>query len=350
MRYVRLGRTGLTVSTLACGTHIKPFSQEECDGMFNYALDRGINVIVTSAAYLTAEAKISRAVGHRRDEFVIATTTDYRDALEVGKEVDRSLGIFNTDHIDIYQIGAIHRRPEDLDRVLRPDGALHALQRAKKAGKIDHIGVTGHRSDVVAKAIATDQFDTALFIFNWAQKYALADLIPLAKEHDVGLMAIRPLQGGAFVNQVRKALRFVLCSPVDVAVTGMYTPAEIDANVRMAEPPCTPEEWGMLLAEADALEASGCHRCDYCMRIHDERPSWLSLERETICPHGIPISTLLSLHYYRARYGLPPSEELRWREAVEQAQICDDCQQCEVHCPYSIPIASLVHEAVDCTS
>jgi len=346
---VRLGRTGLTVSTLACGTHIKPFSQEECDVFFNYALDRGINVIVTSAAYLTAEAKISRAVGHRRDDFVIATTTDYRDALEVGKEVDRSLGIFDTDHIDIYQIGAIHRRSDDLDRVLKPDGALRALQRAKKEGKIDHIGVTGHRSDVVAKAIATDQFDTALFIFNLAQKYALTGLIPLAKEHDVGLMAIRPLQGGALVNQVRKALRFVLCSPVDVAVTGMYTPAEIDANVRMAEPPCTPEEWAALLAEADSLEASGCHRCDYCMRIHDERPSWLSLERETICPHGIPISTLLSLHYYRARYGLPPSEEQRWREAVEQAKICDDCKRCEARCPYSIPIASLVHDAIDCT-
>jgi predicted aldo/keto reductase-like oxidoreductase len=338
------------VSTLACGTHIKPFSQEECDVFFNCALDRGINVIVTSAAYLTVEAKISRAVGHRRDEFVIATTTDYRDALEVGKEVDRSLGIFNTDHIDIYQIGAIHRRPEDLDRVLKPDGALRALQRAKKAGKIDHIGVTGHRSDVVAKAIATDQFDTALFIFNWAQKDALADLIPLAKKHDVGLMAIRPLQGGAFVDQVRNALRFVLCSPVDVAVTGMYTPAEIDANVQIAEPPCTSVEWATLLAEAESLDGSGCQRCDYCMGIHDERPSWLSLNRETVCPQGIPISTLLSLHCYRARFGLPRRDEQRWREAIERAKTCDDCMRCEASCPYSLPIARLVHAAVQCTA
>jgi len=63
-------------------------------------------------------------------------------------------------------------------------------------------------------------------VFNWAQKDALADLIPLAKKHDVGLMAIRPLQGGAFVDQVRNALRFVLCSPVDVAVTGGW-PANV---------------------------------------------------------------------------------------------------------------------------
>jgi len=336
VRDKRLGRTGLRVSVLACGSNLVGLiNQEVLNDAFKYALDRGINMFVTSAAYRVAEGKISKAVSDRRDEFYIATTTDYRGREKSTMEIENSFRIFKTDYIDIYMIGGV-RKMETVDQILKRGNVLSVLREYKKEGKIGYIGITGHMPEALAKAIETGEIDVALFIFNMAQIHALRDLIPVAEEYDVGLMAMQPL-GHGFLSQVGKAFRFVLSSPADVVVTGMYSRAEIEENLAIAEPAPTESEWNSLLKEAGSLEDTGCRQCRQCV-------GWYL--RKSLCPADIDIPFIMNTIHYRKRYGLSPLGEETWQREAEKCKNCDEDRKCERLCPYNLEIVKYIHKAV----
>lgn len=329
MRYNTLGRTGLKVSAVSCGGHAHEYEQEQINIAYNYALDKGINLILTSAAYqYDAEPKISKAVAHRRKEFILASASDHGTAKYVSQDVENSLKIFQTDYLDIYQT---HPRQAF-------EGALEALQKARREGKIGFIGLTAHEPRELAEAVKTGYFDTALFIINMVQFEALYELLPLAKKMNVGTMVMRPLSHGA-LGPVKKALRFPLCAGVNTVVSGMYSPAEIEENIAAAEGTPTEEEFQGLLKEAMALQdGTTCpqaHLCHAC----------------TPCPHGIDVPFVMTVALYRAKYGLLPGlnppqiprGERLWQEQCEKARKCDDCLECEKKCPRGLPIASLMH-------
>jgi len=330
MRYKKLKRTGLSVSAIACGSHITHMSQEQCNATYNYALDRGINLIFTSAAYRVAEDKIAEAIGHRRNKLYIATTTDYRDVESAAKQIDESLRIFNTDYIDIYNIGGV-RKPETVDTVLAPGGAIEALRKAKEDGKIRHIGMTGHRPEAFEKAIKSGYIESILFVFNWAIQNALNDVILLCKEHNVDMFVMRPLEDAMLDNYAARNLRFLLCSPVDIVVSGMYAPEIIDGNVRLASKPPTKREWDELQVDARELGWTGCRECMLCH-------GWA----DVLCPYAINAPMIMTLYYYRKKYGLSPQAERRWMETVQKAKKCDGCGKCEKACPYDLPIMAYI--------
>ena len=145
-----LGKTGLSVSCLAYGgMELGPISEATATKLLNTALDLGINYFDTSPEYAKSEYFIGKAISHRRDEFILATkccdnmrgngpayTFDRQTVLE---NIDESLRLLKTDHIDILQIhGAIPS--------LVPDGeygeVMETMRELKKAGKVLHLGLT----------------------------------------------------------------------------------------------------------------------------------------------------------------------------------------------------------------
>lgn len=341
MRYRKLKRTGLETSVLACGSHIAehhvPYmSQGECNVAYNYALDKGINTIAINASYRTAEDKLYKAVGHRRDEFNLSVGTDYRAARLAEKDIHNSLKKFNTDHIEIYQMSGI-RRVDAVSRALRSDGALQALRKAKKEGKIGHIGVAGHNIEALVKAIKTGHVECCQFVLNMVQREALEELIPIAKEYDVDLFVMRPLDDRWYSGQVYKALRFVFSSPADVVISGMYSKDIIDANIAIAEAEPSEDEWRTLLKEAEAIQIPQCHGCMLCRGHWNDWDGWA-------CPQKIDIYDLLVVWNFRKKYGLSPAQEERYRAAVEKIKDCDECLRCESLCIFNIPIIQLLHE------
>jgi aryl-alcohol dehydrogenase-like predicted oxidoreductase len=54
----------------------------------------------------------------------------------------------------------------ELERCVAPGGALEALQEAKAAGKIRHIGITAHSLEVLNKALEMDWVETVMFPYN----------------------------------------------------------------------------------------------------------------------------------------------------------------------------------------
>ena len=108
--------------------------------------DLGVNYIDTARGYTVSEEYLGQALEGIRDKFVIATKSMARTKEAMAADIDISLKNLRTDYIDLYQIH--NPSAADLEKVQQPGGALEALQEAKAAGKIGHIGFTTHSASV----------------------------------------------------------------------------------------------------------------------------------------------------------------------------------------------------------
>lgn len=323
MKKRRLGRTGLEVTPISFGAlPIQRCTMEEAGPILNAVLDMGINFVDTARAYTDSEAKIGRHISSRRKEYYLATKSMARDRENMAKDIETSLTNMQTDYIDLYQVHNIKTRA-DFDAVMAPGGALEALKEAKAAGKIGHIGVTGHNVELLIEAIKTGEFSTVQVPFNFIETGALKELFPLAKSLDVGRIVMKPLGGGQ-VRSTDLALRFILEQDISVAIPGMDKLEQVEQNLKAAKEfkPLTEEERAILKAEAEAIGPNFCRRCGYCMP----------------CAAGIDIPQVFIFHLQYTSYGLKDAIPKRYAGLKAKASDCIECGACEKRCPYDLPI------------
>lgn len=331
----KLGRTGLPVSALACGSNaLRLYDEVVADVVYNYALDHGITFIETGRMYDNGRTEewIGKAVAHRRDEYVLASKCYGRlSYTEAARDLELSFQALQTNHIDNYRLAPVDTL-DILNKALSRDGALRAIEEAQATGRVGYTGITGHRPDVLMQALETGRFDTVLFVLNigtyTAEKKAL---MKLAETLDVGTMVMRPLAHGAFPPD--PALRFTLASGVDAVLCGMYSPLELDRNLALATGPASYTERQRFLRDAESL-STGCTRCGDGVTGMPCR-----------CPHGIDVRAIMTLIEVRARHGLLPDAESRWSTYAEAAKRCDDCRQCERGCPDALSIVPRIRDA-----
>jgi uncharacterized protein len=104
MRYIPLGKTGLTVSEVGFGgIPIIRFDEVTAEAVLRRAYESGITLFDTANAYRDSEKKIGRALGDVRDKVILATKTLCRDAAGAVEQLENSLRMMKTDYIDIYQ-------------------------------------------------------------------------------------------------------------------------------------------------------------------------------------------------------------------------------------------------------
>lgn len=332
MEKMKLGRTGLVVSRLGFGgIPIQRDTEEDAISVVKRCLDLGITYIDTANGYTTSEERIGKAVAGRRDKVVIATKTGARTREDAEKHLALSLKRLQTDYIDIYQFHGVNNT-KHLEAVLEPNGLLAFAEEAKKAGKVRHIGITSHQMDIAKKAIATDKFETIMFPFNVVTDEAAAQLLPLARQHDVGFIAMKPLAGGMLDN-ARICFKYLFQYHDVLSIPGIEKPQEIEEIVEILEksPRMTAAEKSEMARMKEELGHRFCHRCDYCQP----------------CTMNIPISTVLTSASFAKR--LP--EERFFTEmvakAMEAAAQCADCGECEQRCPYQLPIREMLNEQVE---
>ena len=136
----RLGKTEMMVSAISFGglvVRINDLSQEQTAEVLKYAIDMGVNYIDTAQGYGESEEYIGNTLADLgcRSEVFLATKTGKRTAEEAIEAVHQSLERLQTDYIDLHQIHYI-TRPEDLDAVLAPGGALEGLKECRAKGLI----------------------------------------------------------------------------------------------------------------------------------------------------------------------------------------------------------------------
>ena len=330
MRYEVLGRTGLKVSVVGFGgIPLQRVSEKEAAALVNRALDLGINFFDNARAYTDSEVKLGAALQERREEALIATKALSRTKNEMVAEIKTSLANLRTDYIDLYQLHNVKTKAE-FQQICGKDGALAALAEAKAAGRIRHIGITGHIKEFLPETLERPEIETVQFPFNPVETHATANLFSAAAQADAGVIIMKPLAGGALRN-ASLALRYILQHPVTTVIPGMDALNQVEENAAVGgqTPELTQPEQQQLAEMVQELGATFCRRCDYCQP----------------CPQGIDISTIFLLDGYLTRYHLPEWAKMRYRNLPAQAADCVDCGACEERCPYQLPIRQMIQQA-----
>jgi predicted aldo/keto reductase-like oxidoreductase len=332
MNTVRLGKTGLEVSRVGMGgIPLTRPPMDEVVKVIRRALDLGVNLIDTSPGYKDSEERIGKAIASRRDQVILATKTSW-DKATAEKLLERSLKRLNTDYIDLWQFQNVSTF-EDYERVLGPGGGMEAAQEALEAGTIRHIGITSHSPDVAQSAITSGLFETIMFPFNFVTNEAASTLVPLAKNHDVGFLAMKPF-AGSMLNDANLAIKYLLQFDNVVPVPGIEKVEEIEEILEIVN-----GSWALTPQEQEEMEGIRarvgprlCRRCGYCMP----------------CPQGVVLLPLINMQQLWKLF--PREWALSWRyvtDGVESWKNCDQCGECEEKCPYHLPIREMIAENVE---
>lgn len=322
MEYRTLGKTGLKVSRMGLGgIPIQKIDEEGTKKLLHDMVRRGINYIDSARGYTVSEQYIGYGLEGIRDQFVLATKSMARTKEAMAADIETSLRNFRTDHIDLYQVH--NPSMEQLDQVLAEGGALEALQEARKAGKIGHLGITAHSTAVFERALELDWVETIMFPYNIVEQQG-AELIKKCKEKNIGFIDMKPLAGGAIENGTM-ALRYVCSNPdVTVVIPGMAELRELEENQKACEnqEPLSEAELSEMEQIRKQLGTDFCRRCNYCAP----------------CTVGIQIPSVFLFAGYLQRYDLEKWARERYSTLSVKASACIGCGKCEQRCPYHLPI------------
>lgn len=223
MEYRQLGRSGLMVSALSFGTmtlggdggFAKMGSSDRGAAMrqVDACLDAGINLLDTADAYAQSEEVLGEILQGRRARWLVATKARFARAPGVNaaglsrhhliEACEDSLRRLRTDHIDLYQLhGWDGRTPVE--------ETLGALDHLLAAGKIRYVGVSNFSAWHVMKMIGAAAAMRSVAPVAQQVHYSLAnrdieqELVPLAIDQGLGILAWSPLSGGLLSGKYRQ--------------------------------------------------------------------------------------------------------------------------------------------------
>ncbi len=162
------------------------------------ALDAGTRVFDSSPMYRGAERSLGAALEGRRDEVAVATKI-WADSVDEGREqLRRQLEWFR--HVEIEQVHNLLQWREHVEW----------LERERDDGRIDRLGVTHYQVGAfgeLGEALRTRRFDTLQVPYNPWEREAERELLPLAAELGVAVIAMRPLGGSGHDERRRSPSR-----------------------------------------------------------------------------------------------------------------------------------------------
>jgi aryl-alcohol dehydrogenase-like predicted oxidoreductase len=218
MRTRLLGPTGVKVSALSLGTMSFGGDADEATAgaLYGRARDAGVDFFDTADVYNggRSEEILGRLMRDHRDQLVIASKAYFpmgKGANDRGssryhlvRAVEASLRRLATDRIDVYYL---HR----FDDVTDLGESLRALDDLVRAGKALHVGISDTPAWVIAKANAiADLRGWSRFValqaeYSLLQRTAERELLPMAHDSDMAVLAFAVLEGGELTGKYNRA-------------------------------------------------------------------------------------------------------------------------------------------------
>lgn len=264
-----LGKTGLQVSLLGLGGwHIgAPKESAEGEGIIRAAMDAGVNFLDNSHDYHQGESerRMGNAIRGRRDAMVLMTKFNSRDRKGAMQELEASLRLLQTDHVDIWQIHSVERE-EDPEWLFSKNGAVEALAQAKKEGKTRFLGFTGHKNPdyhyaMLEKEFAWDTIQMPLNVLDAHFRSFESKVLPKALSMNLGVIGMKPLASGFALKAATpiECLHYAMNLPVSVTLTGCDTLERLEQALKAVRTfkPLEEKQVAALLAKTRTFGLSG---------------------------------------------------------------------------------------------
>lgn len=330
MEKIRLGKTNMLVNKLGFGgIPIQRVNESDVIDIVDALEKEGINFIDTARGYTVSESYLGKALKNKRDKFILATKSMARTYLDMRRDIELSLKNLNTNYIDLYQFHNVKSMAE-FELIMSSDGAYKALEEARDAGKVLHIGLTSHSYDFLMEIIDDFPFETIQFPFNIVESNSY-DLFLKAKENDIGTIVMKPLAGGA-IEDKKLAIKYLLNQEaLDVVIPGMGSVTEVEENASIKKEKLNDEETKKIEEIREELGNDFCRRCGYCLP----------------CTKGIDIPNCFMFEGYYKRYNLKEWALSRYNGLAKKASECIECGACLKRCPYGLDIIGKLKSVVN---
>ncbi|NOZ23333.1 MAG: 4Fe-4S dicluster domain-containing protein [Planctomycetes bacterium] len=355
-----LGRTGLEITRLACGS--------VGEHVLHAALDAGINYIDTAPCYpdWRGEATIGKVLKARktpRDQIVIATKIKKEHFARIRptppkgyvESVEQSLKRLGTDYVDIlvqHEAEFEHMNDEEV---------LDAFAKLKKAGKVRFLGAANHShhgSYALDAALESNDYDMFMVVYNpFDAAQQLNEVLHRAKEKNVGILAMKAVmllkgaehrqQNPNFIKEMKRrakeqrrglnlyqtSIAWVLGHDPIASVCITYgNVQELREDMAASAVQLSALERIQFQRYARVLRGSVCDWCGACLAA---------------CPNGIAIPDIarFSLYYHVVGDRDRAREEYAQLQREQKAANCADCGRCEKACPQHLPVRGMLREA-----
>jgi predicted aldo/keto reductase-like oxidoreductase len=367
MKYQTLGRTGLQVSCIGIGTeHMVRQSPETVISTIRQAVEQGVNyfdVIFAMPDYLETMRLAFHGLWDRVHLTAHLGSTDKDGQYNKTRNVKQCEAFFyahlsrlKTDYVDVLFLHNFNTI-KDWEAASRPGGFVELAQRLRDEGKARCIGISGHYTSVLERAIDSGAVDLIMLPVNLFG-HALPgrrELLDLCLRRDVGVVAMKPFGGGKLLRE-RGTLRVpkyqtggetfqlkiatevtpVQCLSytlaqrgVSMALAGIKDQAELEAALYALEAGEKEQDFSTLLADFGRYVEGECTYCNHCLP----------------CPVAIDIGQvnhLLDL----AEFGLTESLRLAYAALAVKASACTECGACTRRCPFGVDIVPQLQQAI----
>ncbi|MBI4499816.1 MAG: aldo/keto reductase [Gemmatimonadetes bacterium] len=299
--YRTLGSTGERVSAIGIGgwhLGISKVDEKLAIRIVRSAIDGGINFLDNSWDYNNgaSERRMGKALraGYRQKVFLM-TKIDGRSAASATRQLNESLRRLQTDYIDLVQHHEIIRF-EDPHRIFDLEGAQHALEKAREAGKLRYIGFTGHKDPRIhlhMLEVARErgfQMDTVQMPLNVMdahyrsfEKLVLPELV----KDKIGVLGMKSMANGLILKSKTvtpiECLHYALNLPTSVVIAGVDSMRILNQALDAARTfrPMSEAALSALLAKTANAAAHGQWELFKTTSIFDStatNPEWLGEE------------------------------------------------------------------------
>ncbi|HXP68552.1 MAG TPA: aldo/keto reductase [Candidatus Dormibacteraeota bacterium] len=295
--YRTLGRSREKVSLVGLGGyHLgNQADPQESIRIIRTGLDEGINFLDNCWDYNGGESEVRMGIALRdgyREKAFLMSKVDGRSNAAATSQISESLRRLQTDRIDLLQFHEVIR-DTDPDRIFAKGGAMEAVLKAKKAGKIRFIGFTGHKSpDIHLKMLATatkhdfifDAVQMPLNVMDAHYDSFEKKVLPMLVKNDIGVLGMKPMGDHIILESKTvtpvECLHYAMNLPTSVVITGCDSMQILNQALAAARSfrPMDSNEVAALLAKTAQAAQSGKYELYKTSHTFDgtyQNPQWL---------------------------------------------------------------------------
>ena len=242
---------GVAVSALAFGGYHLGMMKDEAQAirLLHAAIDAGITFLDNAWEYNehVSEERMGKALADaklRDTVFLMTKVCSHGRGADVAlRQLEESLRRLRTDHLDLWQIHEVVY-DDDPARHYATGGAVEALDKAKRDGKVRFVGFTGHKHpaihrEMIERGYPFDTVQMPLNVLDPNYRSFEKTILPLARERNIKVLGMKAFAEGRMLQaggvDADDALRYAMSLPgVLTTVTGIDSQRVLDHHVRIA--------------------------------------------------------------------------------------------------------------------